>query len=505
MTENTTEQRKFWSGVSRLSTGELKLIPGLLTTLLLVRILSPSGFGRYAFLMAVSGPVLFLSDFKVNELLVRDVAEYHHHGEFGRVRYLLTRLLLSKIGLTILVIGGTVIIATLLGIQAILLWPFIVYLFIEGFYLFEQSLIKATEGFGVFGALRLLYSTLYFLIVFIWSNIASLAVRDLFLALASISLMLTLIGGIWILRNPATEWLGVDSKPTALFSRYTDFSVPLLFAKVAKLAYGAVPVWILTAVAGYDAAAGWRIIMRLGMVFSAITEPVKNYLYPQISQISNSDQKDRLPSLLNNYYRYIIALATPTMLGGIILREELVNILFTPDYTGITLAVGLGLFVFFINSFGELLRPMLLGTDRTKFFASVRVGATVLLLGSGWLLVFPFGLIGMLISKLLADTVVTLSTILISYQSGKAAAFKLRVNRLLLALIPVGVLPILLKSYVSGWLTLFAVVGGTAVVYFGILLKSQYATSEENELIADWMSRVFGHELGGRLADLLVR
>ena len=149
----------------------------------------------------------------------------------------------------------------------------------------------------------------------------------------------------------------------------------------------------------------YEVAWRVAAVTLLFPSALGVSLLPQASALSARGDHDRVGELVSGALFPAVALVIPAAFGTLVLSEELLGILFGPEYV----TAGLALIVLVAGKVPEAVQivvgRVLLGIDRPDLVARATVVATVLNVGFNVAFIPRYGLVGAAVATTLAFTV----------------------------------------------------------------------------------------------------
>lgn len=155
-------------------------------------------------------------------------------------------------------------------------------------------------------------------------------------------------------------------------------------------------------VAAYEIA--WRFSTNVALLSLAI----RTVLFPQASNWFANDQRERIEDVLPDFITLSLVVSVPTVVGGLLLNEQILTHVFTPEYAVASTAFAVLLINMLDNSVVYIVGGGLLHAfDRPDLSLRATAVATALNLMLNVVLIAEFGLVGAAVATTAASLVGT--------------------------------------------------------------------------------------------------
>ena len=424
------------------------------------RILGAASYGAFAFATAIANFLAILSDFGVTPILSREIAR-----DPERKKYHLLHGVLLKAGLLFInVVAVLLIIPQFVTLEeSKMLFPLLaVMLVFDSARDLIMAVLRAMErmeleaGVKIFSNLLIAGVGLYFLKVFATSYSlmgAYVIGGGLGFVLALLLLLPFLEKKKVIISRASLRAMLSSSWPLAILAL---IGTVLLSTDVVMLGWLSSPEEV-----GFYAAAQRPIIlfyMFFGLVGSA--------LFPVIMRLSKEGVLPKLRRIAEVGMRTNLAVALPMVVGGFLLREQIILLLYEIPYLAAISSFTILLFTFIAMVPSGVLTNFIIAYDMQRRFFKFSIFTAIFNILLNFTLVPIFGIVG-------AACATLSSQILISFFLIRSARKIIRFNplqkslKIFLAALIMGGSIVLLQTVVS---SVLALIGIGMIIYIAVLL-----------------------------------
>ena len=441
--------------------------------LFIARFLGDQVFGTFSFADSFVGLFVFLIDFGINSVLIRDVSRDREKLSFYYIR--LTPLKLGLALATWLLLTVTILSFKqdpyLIGVVILMGGVRVLTVLLE----YHWALFNAIEQMEYEALLKIVNRCL--IVVF---GVASLLAGAKLLGLASamlVAYVISLLFGFFLLGRILHIFrMEIDWD---FWKQIARQALPLAPSILFWIAYYRVSIVQLSILSGDDAVVGWfSVSLKILDTLIVIPFLIVGGVFPIFSDLY-ANLRDSLKKAAQKSFQYLLILAVPITVGTVVLAEPIIRLLFGPGYLPAVPALQilmLAMVFVFLNFISFYLLVSMDLQWRTLVSSLVGLGCLVGLnqmmippfgyLGAGWVMVISTGAMFLLNYLLLpADLSPLLS---------KATVFRVLVSG---AIMGSGV-------YLLREENLWVVVSGGAVLYFLLLLVMREFKEEDRRLIA---------------------
>jgi O-antigen/teichoic acid export membrane protein len=393
-----------------LMSGFVAFVAGVVSSVVLARLLGPSGLGTYALVLSTGGVLGMLVTLGVPHAATKYVAEYEARGErdtAARILGVLGRL--------------QAVMALSVGLLAVAAAPWLERAFdapgfAPAFRVAALGLLPAVlaalamaglQGFQDYRRVAVisLVSTVFLLSATLGFLAAGAGVVGAVGALALTAGLTALLGRFWLRehigRLPSTSSLPIEAR--AKLRRYvpTVSAVLLLDAVVWQRS----EVFFLGVfrspreVAWYALAFGVAatLMQLLPRALSVVLAPVASGLY-------GAADRPGMQTLFRTGSRYLVILAAPLVVGGAVVAGPLLTAVYGEDYGPAAVAFPLVLLGAGFGAVGSVTAGIQNGIERQDLVLKVALAATALNLGLDVALIPPWGVLGAAVANAAAQT-----------------------------------------------------------------------------------------------------
>ncbi|MFC6974513.1 lipopolysaccharide biosynthesis protein [Halomicroarcula sp. GCM10025709] len=467
--------------VSRLSS--FVVIP------LLTRSLAPATFGTYKSIFLAVAVFLIVKGF-VNggPLLIKHVPEMDEEGR---------RTLIA--GTTVLVaVAVTLGFSLLLGTAMTILFGRY-FAGLEGFFLTNLPIIgavfalvpaynhglkitRACDEFQLYSAGKLLREASFTL-----SIVVLVLTETITLGTALVAYFVTTAVAVVVLYWSLRRYVFVRPDFDVVFECLRHTSLPLAPNVVIKRATSQVPDAVVLAAFGPSVFAAWAVAFTFNSLFSLISKPLTQVLWPKISQRYAEDAP--VGELLTQYYRVTSFIVVPAVVGATVLGPAIIREVFGPDYLYRSSVVAILVATFGLQVIDSLSSPIFVGSDQARYTTYVESGKAVIQLVFVLIGAFVFGSLAVIALGYLLRMVIGLCVSLwyqirttdLRRPNLTAAGLVLAAN------VVMGASVFSMGQYVTGPVSLFTAVGLGVLIYAGALYGSGALTEQDINLLRQFL------------------
>lgn len=460
-----------------MSGNVINKILGFAILLLIANYLGPENYGKFTYAFALVTLFVFLSDFGIPSLTIRQVSRKKELANKYLMNSLILRFLLSILSVILIFIiinlieKSRDIIFLVLIISLTLIFNSINNCF--------ESTSSAFEKMEIIALLSNLKNILLFLgillAVFYKWKIISLA--STYLIVSCIIALLSYI----IVKNKIIrpQWELDFSFWKYLLSHGWPFALTGIFFTI----YFKIDTIMIQLIKGSQEVGYYNAAFNLVFALSFIPVSITNALFPRMSEYYTSS-KEKLRQAFQLAMRRIFTLSLPIALGGFILAKPIINLLYRENYSPsiIALQILIGTIVFAWANMGMTM--LLNSIDRQIIPTKITAIGVLINIGLNLILIPKYSFLGASFATLFTEIMLT---ILCYFSAKRYFLFKFSWKvfiRLLLALLPCGAIAYLFKNA-----NLIVPIVAGAIIYFLILFLLKEFSEKEKELIKAMVKR----------------
>jgi len=447
--------------------------------LLVARFLGPSKYGLFNKSQSVIGIAILLMNLGVNQALVRYIAKYRHEGKDDYIRVFMEVGSLLTVGASVLM---TIIVYLSSGFIANEIFNepeqelYIQYLSIS---LIGHALSTLAQGITVGFERMELRSLITISYSFIKSLISPILVYIGLGTLGAIIghtspiLLSGLVGSIFVImiyRNQRKEPRAISYfKVTKMI---LTFGFPLY---LSTLMTGLLPQLFTTFLGIWETnekIGNYSVATNFSVLLSFISIPISTTIFPLFSKLEKNQKE--LEFLYRNAIKYSTLFGYPIIFTIIALADQIIMVLFRPNYFYAANYLRIYIFAFILLGFGSAVNSVLLsGQERNDITLKSTLGKFLVALTLSYYLIQKYGVIGLLYTFFISNLVNDLINLFFINR-----IFSFRINAsFLLKMMLISLVSCLSVYYVftiisvHPWIELFS--GGmlSVLIYFiGVLL-----------------------------------
>jgi O-antigen/teichoic acid export membrane protein len=398
-------------GAVHLLSGKLasKLV-GIIGSLLLIRLLTPEGYGDYNIAMIAPGLLNTFFNLGINAALTKMLAEHKSKGQFGVLKAYLSSglvfILCLSSGLTIfcylfsdvfaVYLIGKPSVAPLIRVASLLIISRMIYINAEGILIG----LDATKEYALIMLLmEILNATLPNLLIF-----AGLGVFGALVGIGTGTLTVGIVSLLVIYRivRELVKDVPVSLSFMEIMKSMFRFSLPLRAGKLTLEGLGRIRETIVANYVPSSEIGKYYGARKMLNPLTYLTEPINAILFPLFSKIDGTEEPETLKKIYSFSVKYASLIYLPSVLLISLLAQPLISLLLGADYSGAELylvLIALGNFDYGLG-ITQVTRLLTAQGDTTTVFllnvmiAAVRIPLIVFI-------VPRYGILGLLLINLI--------------------------------------------------------------------------------------------------------
>ncbi|SEP31102.1 Membrane protein involved in the export of O-antigen and teichoic acid [Halorientalis persicus] len=452
---------------------------GFLAVIIFSRKLGASPLGTYYPFLALLGIVGLPADLGIGEATNKRLSEGTKKSSYLGAALVLKTPIVLIVGILVLIFEQYV--NQFLGADLALL--FVVTLFVKMAGGFSMAVLRGELRVGETAILEVI-RPLSWLVVGYLFYLKGYGVRGLIYGYLFGSLLMAIIGW-WKVSIPI-------GRPTIKHAKsileYAQFSA---VSSIGGFFYSWIDVAVMTmfVVVGTGVTRGdvgaYENAWRLALVVMLVGKSIAITLFPQLSRWDAEDATDRIESAIPSALLPSLLLVIPAFVGTLILSEDLLRVLYGPEFTVAWLALIVLAAGKIPQSLHILLSQALNGIDRPDLAAVAAVISAILNLVFNVVLIWQFGLVGAAIATTLAFAV---NTLLHAYFLNKFVDIHLPVREAGWSIVASGVMGVCVYTLhslvaIESIYSLLGVVLVGGVVYGAVVLMYEPIRSEAQRVL----------------------
>lgn len=444
----------------------IKATAGFIAVVAFSRELGADPLGTYYPFVALIGLISLPSDLGISEAATKRISESKERSSYLGAAISLKLPIVFIIGLSVLAAGTYV--NQFLGADLVFL--VIITLYIQSIAGLSVSTLSGELRVGETATLEVL-PQLSWLVVGYLFLLQGYGVRGLIYGYL-FGLTLQLIIG----------WIKVSISITRPRLRHIrslfDYAKFSAISSIGGLFYSWVDVAVLSAYValGFNVARGdigaYENAWRLSLIVMLVGRSISTTLFPQISQWDTENATERIESAIPTALFPSLLIVIPGFVGTLILSEDLLRILFGPEFTVAWVALIILVGGKIPQSLHILLSQALNAIDRPDLAAIAAIISAVLNLLFNIILIWQYGLVGAAIAT---TTSFAVNTLLHTYFLKQFLEIKLPLREAgwsVVASVIMGVFVFGIRTITkpTGILSLMGIILFGAIIYFSVLL-----------------------------------
>jgi O-antigen/teichoic acid export membrane protein len=185
----------------------------------------------------------------------------------------------------------------------------------------------------------------------------------------------------------------------------------------------------------------------------------------------NSLDRDVLSDLRNSV-SYVNLVSIPIFFGAVALSEQLMRVVYGPDFVaGAEALIGLAAFQLF-NSFKNPFSSVIDGIDRPKINFRVKLSIVLIHAPLAIILGLEYGLMGVIVATIISEAIRVILYLFTAYSLfGEIPVTRPVAKQFVSGVVMFGIVSLIVRNVsVTGWVELLSIVGAGATVYFLTLI-----------------------------------
>lgn len=234
--------------------------------------------------------------------------------------------------------------------------------------------------------------------------------------------------------------------------------------------YSRLDVLLLYAIVGSTAVGLYEPALRLTMPATFLAASIGDTLLVKSSGLNSLD-RDVLSDLRNSV-SYVNLISIPIFFGAVALSEQLMRVVYGPDFVaGAQALIGLAAFQLF-NSFKNPFSSVIDGIDRPKINFRVKLSIVLIHAPLAILMGLEYGLMGVIAATIVSEAIRVVLYLFTAYSVfGEIPVTWPVAKQFGSGLVMFGIVSLIVRNVsVTGWVELLSIVGAGATVYFVTLI-----------------------------------
>ncbi|MFQ6077943.1 MAG: flippase [Thermodesulfobacteriota bacterium] len=347
---------------------------GLLTTIVLARMLGPFEFGRYSYLMWLIGVLALLASCGLPNTVTRYVAEYQGKDQPDTARLIYRRLLKFELGFSFLITVAFYLLAVWIAEPQwrVLLW-------ISGLSLIPMSIVRlqaataaGLQKYWVIAFVSLLAAPLQFgllvLVVYMGLGLPAVLAVQAVLSLFQVWLFHRKVSPFFRERGGiSVEQIDLEARKRIMRFATTVFAVTLIDAVVWQKS----EVFFLKLFSSMEEVAFYSLAFTITYILMQVPAACSNVLFPFFSETFGKHDVEALKKVFSLSTKYLSFIAVPLGFGGVLLAGPLIRAFYGQNYEAAITSLRLLLIA---GTLGTIARPassILYSTENQAFILKV--------------------------------------------------------------------------------------------------------------------------------------
>lgn len=313
---------------------------GLLTAIVLAKILGPSGYGTYAFVMALVGFLAIPSELGVPGLAVREIATSNARKDWSHMRGFIIRShqMIALMSLSLAALGGIALLIwgdSLDPARRACLWlglilvPLVSLGALRGAML--RGLRKVVLGQLPEQIIRPVALLVLILVLYISGRGAESPVTVMSAQIVAVSVAF-LFGLVFFMRNRPGELRHAD--PSFKTAQWLHSSIPFGLTAAMQLINGRTDVLVLGVFRDHSEVGVYRVAVQLATIVIFAQQAVNAIQGPHVAHMYASGDMKKLQLMITKSSRAILAFSVSVVVLLALFGEAVIRMAFGPEYAG---------------------------------------------------------------------------------------------------------------------------------------------------------------------------
>ncbi|MEK9181590.1 MAG: flippase, partial [Patescibacteria group bacterium] len=395
--KQTVAKNIFWLFLSETSGRLLKM--GLIVYA--ARVLGSSGWGLFSYAISIASLLTIFADIGISDLVVREITQKKE----GHQTFISTALLLKIIVLiisTILVIFISPFISHIPQANSLFFLVALI-LFFDSMRELGLSINRASEKMERDMVVKVTTNAAIFFLGVMLLKI-KLAPESIALAYA-IGSTIGFVTIFIIIRKDLKKLLSkIDIK---IFKLIIKTTWPFVFITLIGTIMGNIDIYMLGIWKNAGEIGLYASVQRIQQFIMIAPSTIGVAVFPLMSRLANTD-KEQFRTTLEKTLSLIMLIGIPTSLGGVILADQLIPLIFGHDYSGAIPIMRIIMLMLLISFPLVLLSNAIFAHNKQKKLAPAYTFGILANILFNLLLIPKFGAVGAALATLVSTTIITI-------------------------------------------------------------------------------------------------
>lgn len=190
----------------------------------------------------------------------------------------------------------------------------------------------------------------------------------------------------------------------ALAKSLYDFSKYTFIGRIGGFAYNWLDVIIIGLFIGQAAVSAYEVAWRVSAVAVLFSKAIATSIFPQISQWSKNEAKERIESLIPSVVTPALFFTIPAFAGTLLISQEILTLVFGPDYAIASLVLIILMGDKIAQSLHNILGRSLRAIDKPRLSAIAALVSLLVNILLNIIFIWWFGLVGAAVATVLSST-----------------------------------------------------------------------------------------------------
>lgn len=182
-----------------------------------------------------------------------------------------------------------------------------------------------------------------------------------------------------------------------------SFSIPLYLNNFLHVFSARMNNFIIAYFTGLSSVASYEISRKIPDAFNRLSSSLTLVYYPYIAELLSKKNLELAENILNSYLRFLFLLYTPGLVIFYLFKEDIIYIIFSANYTNISLGVFILLIAYIFSFTSSIMGYTLVATGNSIFSFRINLTRTIMSLLFSIPLIYFYGYMGAIYSLLLSN------------------------------------------------------------------------------------------------------
>jgi len=316
--KQTVVKNTFWLTLAEGVTRILKLF----LIVYVARILGVTEYGKFTFALSFVSMLAVFADLGLSSLTIREIAREKEKG----FPFILSLKLFLSLVVSILIFIGSFFVTSSVEIQR-LIWILGIYILINSFSVIIYSFFRAKERMEYESFAKILQSVVItvvgFFVLLNFPSVRNLSFSYLFASLSALFLIVFIFHSrIYPLRLCFNK---------EVWKNLLMLSLPIGLSGICGTVYKAAGSVIMGSYNQITQLGWYNASLKITDIIFVLVSIISISFFPLLSKFYG-ESKSKFYKIWNTYFQLMFSLATPLVVGGIVLAPKIIDLIYDPSY-----------------------------------------------------------------------------------------------------------------------------------------------------------------------------